>query len=964
MSQNPESKDGDSELKRVAIEGTLPLKAVGIENLKEANPQHMPPHRYLHPWFARRPTPASRLAVLASILPEGVEANELLRWIQIGPSDVNGNVDISSYVADRKSSEDSRKGTLEDHYGYPRPFTRSPTESQRDEIHELLRDFWDGDLPTVMDPTAGGGVIPFESLRYDLPTIANELNPIPSLMLKAMNEYAPEVGSLNSELKQWGDKIDTIASDNLSQYFPSANDRQRPSHYACTYTVTCPECACNIPLVKKWWLKKSSSSKGIAAKPVLSDGSDRIDYKCVSLPDDISKSEFNPQNGPKTRSGAECLRCGVVLEADTIQNMFYEGEYEIEIYGVKYAEDGGNGGWRAPTEGDRQAHQEAVERVESDFALNSLISENRYIGDEDRAGPYGVKEWREAFTPIQLITHYEYLQAFNQCKEQIHSRYDERRAEALLTILSLAASKAVDRNTRFSPLDTSKGYPGDALGGKHFTLQWAFVENNLSTGNQRYRTILDRVANSYEEIVSYLDGVDPSRSEVLTGDAADLSLDDNSIQAVVIDPPYYDSIIYSELSDMCYVWLKEYVGSLFPDMFSSDLTNKTDEAVANVAEYDEVASKSKSKSDFAAEDYEDKMAGIFQELYRIIEPGGVMTVMFTHKESSAWDTLTKSLIRSGFTVTSTHPITSEMPQRTDTRGGGSADSTLLLTGRKPVDADEQNDEAIPTLWSDVRADTREVAKEAARDLLDAGLSLTKTDVIISAFGPTLKVYADAYPVVDDQDQEVPPRRALEEAREAVTRVLVEEYLEGERLDNLDDITEWYILSWLVHESDTFHYDDGRQLGLGIGVDIDDIKRSTKIWGKKRGDIQLKTHDDRVQDITLPPEERSNRTPVDPDALSYTIALDAVHAAMHIYEKQGEDVAIDWLKERNFDTDAAFKATLKALLQVLPRNTSEWEAARDLALGRTHDALGLEFTPTDFAKAKEGALEQSELGDHT
>jgi adenine-specific DNA methylase len=417
------------------------------------------------------------------------------------------------------------------------------------------------------------------------------------------------------------------------------------------------------------------------------------------------------------------------------------------------------------------------------------------------------------------------------------------------------------------------------------------------------------------------------------------------------------------MSDFSYVWLKEYLSDTYPDIFSTDLTDKSQEAVANVAEYDESVSSSQSKSELAAEDYENKMAEIFQELYRVIEPGGVMTVMFTHKESSAWDTLTKSLIRSGFTITSTHPITSEMPQRTDTRGGGSADSTLLLTGRKPTESGTDTGNPTPTLWSDVHAETREVAQDAARDLLNSGLSLTKTDVIISAFGPTLKVYADAYPVVDDQDEKVPPRRALEEAREAVTRVLVEEYLEGERLDNLDDITEWYILSWLVHESDTFHYDDGHQLGLGVGVDIDDIKRSTKIWGKKRGDIQLKTHEDRVQDITLPPEERSSRTPVDPEALSYTIALDAVHAAMHVYEKQGEDVAIDWLKERNFDTDAAFKATLKALLQVLPQRSSEWEAARDLALGRTHDALGLEFTPTDFTDAAEDTLEQSELGDH-
>jgi len=66
-----------------------------------------------------------------------------------------------------------------------------------------------------------------------------------------------------------------------------------------------------------------------------------------------------------------------------------------------------------------------------------------------------------------------------------------------------------------------------------------------------------------------------------------------------------------------------------------------------------------------------------------------MTVMFTHKETDAWDTLTKSLINSGFTITATHPITSERPNRTDTQGSGSADSTLLLVGRKPHQTDEK-----------------------------------------------------------------------------------------------------------------------------------------------------------------------------------------------------------------------------------------------------------------------------------
>jgi len=53
-------------------------------------------------------------------------------------------------------------------------------------------------------------------------------------MLKVMNEYAPEVGSLQSELNRWSDKVDELASERLEEYFPSENDRRSPSHYACT----------------------------------------------------------------------------------------------------------------------------------------------------------------------------------------------------------------------------------------------------------------------------------------------------------------------------------------------------------------------------------------------------------------------------------------------------------------------------------------------------------------------------------------------------------------------------------------------------------------------------------------------------------------------------------------------------------------------------------------------------------
>ena len=956
MSQEPTKK-----LNELAIEGQLPLKAVGIENLKEANPKHLPPHRYLHPWFARRPTPASRLAILASVLPAGTDSDDLLRWMKIGPSEGVGDESISDYVERKKATEDKRSGNLESHYGYPRPFTKSPTEDELEVLHETLRENWSGELPTIIDPTAGGGVIPFESLRYGLPTRANELNPIPSVILKVLLEYAAEVGSLASELEYWGQKINERAKDEIKDYFPIQSDGAQVDGYVTTYSIECDSCGADIPLVPKWWVRTRKSADKVVARPHFGPNGS-ISYDCLINPTEEELNDFDPDNGPISQGGnAECPHCGVVTESDRVQALFQNGEFEYEPYCTRILEKGGRYSFRAPTQQDETAHQEAREQLESDYSLSTLLATE--IPDGKKTGEpkkYGITEWRDLFSPRQLISHYGLLSSFNHFEEEIRQQYPEAKAEALLSLLTFGATKAVNYSSRLSSWHHGKGYPNPLLKGKNYAFKRVFIENNISVGGMDYLSQLDKIGSSYEEIVASL----PKQTEsavVTSTDAANLPYDDESIQAIVNDPPYYSSIMYAELSDVFYIWMRKYLGDTFPDLFETELTNKDNEAVANSSKFDHVAGDSASKSDLADRDYEQKMSDIFSELYRVLEPGGVMTVMFTHKETDAWNTLTMSLINSGFTITSTHPITSEMPQRAGMRTSASADSTLLLTGRKPYEQGN-SENTVPTLWTDVVSDTRAAAKEAARDLLDSGLSLTKTDVIISAFGPTLRVFADAYPVVDDEDNEVKPRRALEEAREAVVRVLVDEYLEAEGIYNLDDVTEWYVLCWLVHEAETFSYDEGRQLGLGLGVDIDDIKRSTKTWRKSRGDISLRGHADRVQNINEKPENRSSRTPVNPDDLSFGLALDKVHAAMHVYDVQGESACCDWLRERNFDSDSTFKATLKALLQVLPHDHKDWELARDLAVGRTRDVLDLDFGPNVFADDGD-QTQQSKLGDH-
>ena len=942
MSQNTESEDAsesEQDYPELAIEGELPLKAVGIENLKEANPKHMPPHRYIHPWFARRPTPAARLSVLGSVMPEGTTPDEILSLMQIGPDNMEAG--IAEYVEEKKATESQRDGTLGEWYGYPRPFTQSPSSDELDSLHDDLRDTWNGELPTVLDATAGGGVIPFESIRYGLPTIANELNPVPSIIIKILLEYAPTVGSLGEEFNYWSEKVISEATDNLDEFYPTERNGRDILASACTYLINCDSCSGEVPTVPKWWIQKKNASEGYAIRPEYVDG--KVEYECIKLTGGDNELDFDPSDGTVSRGDVECPHCGVVTQNEEIKKKLRDGEFEYEIYAVKYNDSRAGSGYRAGRESDNEAIDEAREYIESNFDLMTFLATpipSGFTTDQPRA--HGITEWRDVYNPRQLVSHYEYLRAFQSYKDEIREEYDEQTANAILTLLTIASSKMANRNSRLSSWDTGKGYPDHIFKSSDYGFCRIFTDNNPNTEGMGYQSHARKIINSYEEVVDMVSsGV---TATTFCGDAATLTdeLGSESVQAAVVDPPYYDTIPYAEFSDVFYTLQKEYLRDVHPNLFNTELTNKSDEAIANPSKFDGMEGD-KSKSELAKRDYERKMQEIFSELYDVLEPGGVLTIMFTHKKADAWDTLATSLIEAGFTITATHPITSEIPKRASVQNKNSADSTILLSGRKPL---TQKPADGQTLWNDVKEKTRIAATETANNLHDSGLSLTKTDTIISTFGPTLRVYADNYPVVNKKGEKVPPRKALTEARTAAVEVLVDRYLNTEDFNKLDALTRWYVLAWLTYDSDVFPYDEGYQLGLGVGVDIDKVKRETKIWGKRSGDIQLKGHSGRVQDIVRleAGEDVSQRKyPVDPTKKRFSHAIDVVQSAIHVYENKGADAAWDWLTERNLKNNQRFETTVKALLEVFPANDDTADTLLDMVSGKTGDYLDIDIS---------------------
>lgn len=938
------SKKEQHKLSPLKVESILPVKTVGIECLKESNPEKMSPHRFLYKWFARRPTAATRLAVLASVLPDDLTNDELLRLMQIGPDNQKlTNSNISEYVLEKWETKDNREGTVTEHFDYPTPHTQSPTIEELEQFHDILRKTWDGELPTIIDPTAGGGTIPLESLRYGLPTIANELNPVAWLINKVILEYANEVGSIREDVEKWADIIELKAQESLNEYFPSPSG-QSPNHYLRTYSIECPSCGYRVPLADRWWFRKHSSNKGHAFRPHVSEDSTNFEY--VELPTDVDKSEFDPDDGVVDSGDAECLNCGVVTEKEVVKQHFSEGKFQYEVCGVKYTDQRtGKNKYRAPTAADKEAIRSAKERINSDLNLRTLLNIKRDVGDTNNlrvswSYAYGTEKWRDIYSPRQLLSHAMYLEAFEQSKNEIRKEYDSTRAEAILSILSLTSTKLIERNSRLNPIDLAYGSPANMLGSNNFAFQWVFGESNLCTGTYSFDSSLDVVLDGYENVTEYLEHTN-QEATILNGDAADLPYENNSLQTVVIDPPYGDNIRYAELADAFYVWLREYLDDIYPNELASPLSNKQEEAIEDQARVEIPDNNNQSKEDLAREEYEEKMSEIFSEIYRVMESGGVLTIYFTEKEVSAWDSLTMSLINSGFTVTATHTVTSEMPQRVGMQKRASADSTLLLTCRKPIDQ-EESESSVPTLWSDTQERTREAAQKKANELFDSDLNLTKTDIIISAFGPTLRVFTEEYPIVDIHDEPVRPKEALEEARTAVTEILVQRELEGS-LNEVDSLSTWYILSWLVYNRESIPYDDAHQLGLGVGVKIDEIKRDTKIWSKSGDKLILKGQDYRVQDYTKLEsgnKRRKRAYPIDPRSTSFSHHVDSVHAAINVIETKGSDYTWNWLQERNLPKDPAFKRIIESLIQVLPRNHSDYESLINLVSGETGDLLDI------------------------
>lgn len=307
---------------------------------------------------------------------------------------------------------------------------------------------------------------------------------------------------------------------------------------------------------------------------------------------------------------------------------------------------------------------------------------------------YGVKTWGEIFNARQLLTLLTFGQNIRLVRDLLAQQGAEY-AQAIALFLSIVVSRYITRSSMMTIWDPDTNKNSSIFARHDIQMTWDYSEVNPFSGSagsweSQFSAFLHSLAN-----VAAADG---NPAAVHLGSATRLPAEwTETFDAVITDPPYYDSITYADLSDFFYPWHKRIVGDDYPEAFVTEVTPKDEELVQEAIYHG--GSKASAKRF-----YEDGMAAAFAEMHRVLRPDGIAVIMFAHKQSSAWETLVSALIRAGFQITASWPLNTEGRRLQSYRAVALASSVYLVCRKRPPLNPPGGGEIVtsPPLWGGQR----------------------------------------------------------------------------------------------------------------------------------------------------------------------------------------------------------------------------------------------------------------------
>ncbi len=405
--------------------------------------------------------------------------------------------------------------------------------------------------------------------------------------------------------------------------------------------------------------------------------------------------------------------------------------------------------------------------------------------------------------------------------------------------------------------------------------------------------------------------------EISQASATELPFSDNYFDAIITDPPYYDNVPYSYLSDFFYIWLKRCIGDLYPDLFSTPLTPKSREIVAYTH----------SKSWEEAKQFFEKMiAKAFREIYRVLRPDGIAVIVFAHKSTDAWEAIINSLLNSGLVLTASWPIHTEMRERLRAQESAALASSVYMVCRKRV-------KERTAYFNEIKEELEKRVREKLEQFWEQGIS--GADFFVSAIGPAVEVFGRYSRVEKLSGEEVSVQELLEYVRRIVSEYALERVLKSPNLGSVDNVTRFYLIWRWTFGNAKVHFDDAIKISRPLGVEL------TEIWDK--GEL-VKKEKEFVR--VLGPLERA-KDPVFVRRRRITSMIDALHYVLILWSRGERDKIKEFLEETGYLRNEMFWRTAQAISEVLPEGDKEKQLIQGFLYGKEEYLKG--------ARAKEPSL---------
>ena len=756
--------------------------------------------------------------------------------------------------------------------------------------------------------------------------------------LKPTEESTVNQSSLNDENIQLEIFLDTQSKiPNTSTTLSTSPKSQiglTPVAYLWTRTVKCPNPACGatVPLVRQTWLCKKAK-KYVALKVIPNHETKQVEFEVVESTTEKGLG-FDPASG-SSRGTSTCRHCGTTIASKPyIQDTGKAGKIGHQLMAIVCTTSGEQG--KTYLSGTTYKHYVPDEETIKNRLNNLVVETGISTPDEPvkvwsgvfNAPLYGLDKFEKLFTSRQLLSLMTFVKWVRLAHQEMLSQgYEQDLAKAIATYLGILCDRLADYNSsithwhntgeKMSNTFARQALPmvwdfaeinplGNASGNAEGALSWIvqFIRQETKNINLSLRAIAKQSQPQGDCFAGIVDDSErlsvktTARNDIETancneekpnvaflqrGSSMSMSIESNYLDAVITDPPYFDSVPYADLSDYFYVWLKRSIGHLYPEHFSGQLTPKKNEAIMEPSRHGGDKKK-------AAQSYQDMMHKAFCEASRVLKSDGMMVVVYAHKTTSGWSSLIDSLRRAGFMITEAWPLDTEMASRLRGQNSAALASSIFLVARKRTNT-EIGDYAL-----DVLPKLSEIVKERVLTLIAEGV--TGADLVIACIGAGLRAYTQYDRVELPNGDELDANSFLDEVQKEVLETILTEVLlcDKKGVSFVDKPTQYYILGRYEYGEAIVDFDEANTLARGVGVELDGVGGLTdgklSLVKKTKNQVQLRDYTERGshEELGIAKVEKQQTFNVKPPQIGTAPTLiDILHRLLYLAEKKPQDI---------------------------------------------------------------------------